>query len=191
MDYTFFGKALQFACANTSLQNSYIIFSIFESEKKKIIVNNCDNCKINWQGSFLDCLKIFSYPNLLHYRGAQFVNIFYYHFYLSAVRLGRVSHSTIKKDSVMTIYSYFIHANKFWHRPTERSAWAAIQISLWFQLLHTIFLQLPLPRPMNQRDFFAFLSDIKCLLLLYFEAIFVRFVGTSCLTSQVLRNMSE
>ena len=163
----------------------------FKAKKKKIIVNNCDNCKINWQGSFLDCLKIFSYPNLLHYRGAQFVNIFYYHFYLSAVRLGRVSHSTIKKDSVMTIYSYFIHANKFWHRPTERSAWAAIQISLWFQLLRTIFLQLPLPRPMNQRDFFAFLSDIKCLLLLYFEAIFVRFVGTSCLTSQVLRNMSE
>ena len=91
MDYSFFGKALQFARANTSLQNSYIRFSTFESEKKKIIVNNCDNCKINWRGSFLDCLKIFSYPNLLDYWGAQFVDIFYYHFYLSAVRLGRVS----------------------------------------------------------------------------------------------------
>ena len=38
MDYIFFGKALQFACANTSLQNSYIRFSIFESKKK-------DNCQ--------------------------------------------------------------------------------------------------------------------------------------------------
>ena len=36
MDYIFFGKALQFACANT---NPYIRFSIFESEKKK------DNCQ--------------------------------------------------------------------------------------------------------------------------------------------------
>lgn len=38
MDHSFFGKALQFARANTSLQNSYIRFSIFESE-------NRDNCQ--------------------------------------------------------------------------------------------------------------------------------------------------
>ena len=38
MDYSFFGKALQFARANTSLQNSYIGFSIFESK-------NRDNCQ--------------------------------------------------------------------------------------------------------------------------------------------------